>query len=291
MQIDPGRFQEWVRQLPDHVVSDFIAELLILALGALVGALLPIKRWHRVARAFRYLWLALRHVFNRAGVVLLYADLFDEAVTKRLGDALNGSAKTSPYDVTVLNDSEGFLKWPLSSRSIHAVIVLITDVTKLGSSVEEIDQVQNQLMAFCNAGGILILGHDALYRRAGNAKLQQLAGSTIADYRRLTASLNYTKSTAGNAASGEWFNALPGTLTLDDGELLMSKDWPNDVKWVYQVANDGQTAPTVVMRRREKGVLFWINSGDKSNNETPKSIVTPEESFVTLLNALIHYRT
>ncbi len=287
MQIDPAQFPEWVSRLAEHVASYFIAELVIIALSAL----LAIRRWRRgVARAFRYLWLALRHVFNRAGVVLLYADLFDEAAAKRLGDALNSSSKTSPYDVTVLNDSEAFLRWPLSSRSIQAVIVLITDVTKLGSSREEIDRVQNQLIAFCNAGGILILGHDALYRRAGNAKLQQLAGSTIVSYQLLTASLDYTKSTGGNAASGEWFNALPATLKLDDGELLIPKDWPNDVKWVYQATNGGQTAPTVVMRRREKGVLFWINSGDKSNDETPKSIVTPEANFVTLLNALIHYR-
>jgi hypothetical protein len=279
----PSRF--WPE--PKDVAANLIAAIISAVIVSIVAAL-PRSRYFMVKSFLGCLYL-LEVILNngKAKRVLLYAD--DVYGIKNLVKALEELPKSQSkaFSVEVLASGESFLSRPLHPRIVRAALILITDVTKLSSNNKKADIIERRLETYCAKGGTLILGHDVLYRRTRNEKLQQIAGGKIVDFEKMNGPVRYIKLSAGARASGnaELVRELPNSLDLQDREFLIGK-WDNDVEYLYHL--DGNPDVALVTRRcYKKGVVHWINSGDHDDKSLPPSLAQPESDLVKLLGLLI----
>ncbi len=270
----------------DEVVVNLVAVVVVF-----VARLLGFDLYSRVIRAGRRWFVLFRRVF-RTKTILLYTDCNDELITSRalagrLREQLRGRGLKTRVKVT--RDSVDLTRWTFS-RSILGIVILITDVTQLSARPRDRDRIQKRLVRYVHRGGCLVLGHDAIYTRSRNDRLQKLAGGTLDDFKTIDNPLTYTRVDTGprSTADTTLLNALPPTITLTDNEIVTGT-WHTAVDFLYCHDND-TTKPLVTHRRVDRGRVFWMNTGNTTRTGPPPSLARPD-TFANVLSVLIHHTT
>ena len=287
--------EELTKYLPSDIefISQFIGEIALLAV-LFVLRLIGIDFFIKFLRLYHYLAMVVTYVVSRRKFILLYTDADDQgASTYRLLQQLQLAQRDRKVRLVALKSPEDILKWPLSARFVDAVTLLISDVSPLSTNARTRDLIQHKLVKFVHNGGLLILGHDALYRRSRNHILQQLYGVTLTQFDpRKGQKVCYQKNTdpERSCAVSALLTGLPEQFELDDGEVVTGQ-WPVCTEFLYvapATANFPEV-PLVTVQRIQQGHAIWLNSGDHSPDGPPHSIGKPDPLFVTLLDGLLRH--
>lgn len=270
------------------VVSDVMVNL-IAVLVVFLSRLLGFDLYSRGIRTVRRLPVAVRRS-RGIDTVLVYTDCDDELHTSRaLATGLEEKIASlgRPVRVVVVDDGVDLTRWPFPARGVLAVLVLLTDVTQLSARPRGRARVQRRLIKYVHRGGCLVLGHDVIYRRTRNERLQRISGGTLDSYRRDDGPTSYVKVVTGPRATTDQrlLRELPDTLELCDNEVIVG-DWGADVEYLYRWAQDPEV-PLVTRRAVGSGRVYWINSGDSSAKGPPRALARPEPGLVGLLATLI----
>lgn len=287
--------EEITRYLPSDIefISQFIGEIALLAL-LFVLRLVGIDFFIKFLRFYHYVAMVANYVFSRRKFILLYTDADDQgASTYRLTQQLQITQQDRKVRLVALKSPEDILKWPLKARFVDAVTLLISDVSPLSTNARTRDLIQQRLVNFVHHGGLLILGHDALYRRSRNHILQKLYGVTLTEFNaRKGQKVCYQKNTdpERSCVVSDLLTGLPEQFELDDGEVVTGL-WPNCTEFLFVApATDSfPEVPLVTLQRIQQGYAIWLNSGDHSPDGPPHSIGKPDPLFVTLLDGLLRH--
>lgn len=272
-------------------VKMFSGELLLLA-ALFFLRLIGIDIFIKAIKAYNFArLLVLKYIYRRL-VVVVYTDAHDNgnstiSLCSRIASELkNVKAKPIP-----LKASEDLQTWPMFPSLISAIVVILTDVTPLSSNKPKREKIQNSMSKYATDGGILVLGHDVLYRRSRNGILQQLCGVTLNKFFRYENRVKYRRNEAliknRVTTNTALLNNLPDTLELDDRECVTG-DWAEHVEYLY-VSNDAKQIPLVTRQEIGDGVVFWVNSGDHTEEGPPPSLAKPADDLVNLLSIIIRF--
>ncbi|WP_150462557.1 hypothetical protein [Nesterenkonia ebinurensis] len=255
--------------------------------------------------AFDWTRTVLRRGVGRQRLIL-YTDVDDAGTTRiNLTEALSDVLGPHRISVIGLRNPEEILRYHLHPAQTRGVAILLTDVTMLSTNRRIRQKIQTKLLRYAQNGGMLMLGHDTLYRRSRNHLLQNLAGGSLEEFRPIAEPDNGTPRPGvqyrlNRAAAGELggefaelFEELPENPLLDDGEYVTGT-WNEDVLWLYTTEkplDDGSTItiPTLTYRPAGRGAVCWLHSGDHKANGGPLPISKPDENFLAILRALLLY--
>lgn len=287
--------EEITRYLPSEIefISIFIGEIALLAVLFLLR-LIGIDFFIKFLRFYHYLAMMSSYVISRRKFILLYTDADDQgASTYRLVQQLQATQADRKVRLVALKSPEDILKWPLSARFVDAVTLLISDVSPLSTNARTRDLIQRKLVHYVHNGGLLILGHDALYRRSRNHILQELYGVTLTQFDpRKDQKVRYLKNQdpERSCAANSLLQGLPEQFELDDGEVVTGK-WPVCTEFLYVTPATATfpEVPLVTVQRIQQGHAVWLNSGDHSPDGPPHSIGKPDPLFIKLLDGLLRH--
>jgi hypothetical protein len=271
-----------------HATAE-VAINLVAVLIVFVARLLGFDVLNRLVRVARRFSMLARRIFG-VRTVLLYTDCDDELHTSRILAAhLEKAAAVYGKKVRVLVAPNGsdLMRRPISGLGLHAVILLLTDVTQFTSRQREGDRFQNGLARYAHRGGCLILGHDVIYRRSRNKRLQELAGCTLDRFARMNRVVHYVRVDDGDRMSSdaELLLNLPQVMSLGDNEVVIGS-WKRDVEYLYRWRDD-EDVPLVTRRTVGNGKVYWLNSGDSNALGPPRTLAKPDGQFVEMLVALL----
>lgn len=271
-----------------HATVD-IAINLIAVLIVFIARLLGFDVYNRLIRFGRRISMLTRRAFG-VRTVLMYTDCDDELHTSRtLAAQLEKTLAMYGIKVRVLVAANGtdLMRRPISGLGLHAIILLLTDVTQFTTRVRVGDRFQNGLARYAHRGGCLILGHDVIYRRTRNKRLQQLAGCTLDRFARVNRVVNYIRVDEGDRMSSdsELLYNLPQIMSLGDNEVVIGS-WKQDVEYIYRWQDD-ENVPLVTRRTVGNGKVYWLNSGDSNALGPPRTLAKPDGQFVEMLVALL----
>lgn len=269
----------------------FSGELLLLA-ALFVLRIIGIDTFIKAIKIYNFFSLSiLKYIFRRS-VLIVYTDANDNgnstiSLCSRITSALNDvKAKTIP-----LKASEDLLKWPMLPSLLSSIVVILTDVTSLSSNKSKREKIQNSMSKYAIHGGILVLGHDVLYRRSRNDILSKLCGVTLTKFFPYEDCVKYIKNKTliqdRTTTNSTLMESLPDTLELDDRECVTG-EWGSHIEYLY-VSNDAKQIPLVTRQEVGNGVVFWINSGDHTENGPPPSLAKPADDLVNLLTVIIRF--
>lgn len=267
---------------------DVVEQLFVLIIVGVLR-LLGIDVFGKFQKFTRSVALCSRLVF-RERVALLSTDCDEEvAITKKLAAALTRKLRDEGARVRVvpISSSESILRWPLSLKAITAIAILYTDVTRLSTDPKRRDQIQRRLVRFCHKGGTLILGHDLIYRRVQNTRLQKLAGCRLTKFESMPQGVKYVKLEDGSRMTShtKLLDNLPSSFLFYDHEVL-SGTWADDTEFLYVLEGDSKR-PLVTRRTSGAGCVFWLNTGDQNEDGPPRPIAQPAPELTTLLARFI----
>ena len=214
----------------------------------------------------------------RQSQVLVWGD-FDTGILKKLVNKLD-----SKYSFIIIADPLEITHYDLNT--MHAIILINTDVTKL-SAGEETRLILNQrLSEFIENGGILLGTHDLIYRRTKNILLQQAFGCTIKYFKGMER-VEYQKTE--ECRSQVAFSSLGDCFHLSDGEICWGDVSPDaTVYFSFNDSESGNTFPLVFSREYGDGFCFWINTGE-FKEYPPMSICKVESQLVQLINEILNF--
>lgn len=273
-----------------HVIGE-VGINLIAVVVVFVARVLGFDVFNRGIRFGRRLSMVVRRIFG-VRTVLLYTDCDDEMHTSRTLSAKLAAAvaaKGARLRVVVARNGGDLTRRPVSGAGLHAIVLLLTDVTQFTSGAKEGERFQKSLARYAHRGGCLILGHDVIYRRSRNKRLQRLAGCTLDKYASVNQVVDYVRVDEGDRVSSdpELLADLAPAMSLSDNEIVIGS-WQNDVEYLYRWRED-DTVPLVTRRVVGHGRVYWLNSGDSTALGPPRVLARPEAPFVGLLAALIRY--
>lgn len=198
------------------------------------------------------------------------------------------------YRYKELKTAEYLLRYPLSIKSVHMIILIVTDVTKLSEIENRREKIQVELRNYVREGGILFGTHDLIYRRCRNQHLQELFGCEICNFQRVHDPVSVRIETQFN--DHPLLKNLPNEFSFDDGEVCWG-DWSKDAKILIKTTKRFENnmhghreyVPTLVVRHTGSiGTLIWVNSGDKTD-KIPKSLSEPQSQLVKIMENAITY--
>lgn len=269
-------------------------------IGAVIGAAIQplIQKFFRV-NIYTYikkLALYFSHAIRRiifGKKVIVYVDCDDKSATiKSIEAKLRPLLGPQKLWVKTIENPEHLLAEPLSQNITHAIVMMITNVTPLSLVNNKKEQIQNSINSFCQCGGVVILGHDAIYRRSSNGTFEKLAGGKLDRY-HIASTNTYKRVDSGFKATQETdlIQKLPGSASISDGEYLLGT-WDNSVKFIYVLEGTpdprtGEPIPLLTRKTNGEGVAYWINSGDTDESGPPKSLAVPENDLIKILTTLI----
>ena len=269
-----------------NVVGTEIILLSILFGLRLIGIDLYFKTWWYI----HLLYIYLLKIRGRK-IVFVYTDCDDQFITTRnLATNLKRSINDKSFKVLPIEEPASLLTWPLIKTITKAVIVIITDVSILSTNKKRRELVQRKLFKFVQSGGILVLGHDVLYRRTKNEILQRLAGCKLTCFRRqedITYKKNNSLNTPRTSSNQSLLDHLPDSFTLADREYVVGT-WREGVEFIYTHSDD-KNIPLVTRRVVQEGAVFWINSGDHTEDGPPRPITKPSKDLLDLLSKIIKH--
>lgn len=271
-----------------HATAE-IAINLIAVLIVFIARLLGFDTLNRLIRLGRRTAMLTRRVFG-VRTVLLYTDCDDELHTSRtLAAHIETAMATYGARVRVVMAPNGadLMRRPISGAGLHAVILFVTDVTQFTTRRRVGERFQNGLARYAHHGGCLILGHDVIYRRSRNKRLQELAGCTLDRFARVNRVVHYVRVDEGDrmTTDSELLYNLPQVMALGDNEVVIGS-WQRDVEYLYRWQDD-EEVPLVTRRTVGNGKVYWLNSGDSNALGPPRTLAKPQPEFVEMLAALI----
>lgn len=201
----------------------------------------------------------------------------------KIGQKLSEKADSSILFKSIRTPKEIF-NFSINPSVVQAIILIVSDVTKLSEDMKIQQRIQDWLISYLEKGGGIIGGHDIIYRRVRNDKLEDAFGGRINDFERLDSKVKYIRNP--NIGEHEISKSLPNSFELDDGEIIWGK-WIEDTTCIFETGGDNPK-PLVVSRKYMRGKLVWINSGDKKD-EIARSIRLPEANLIILLHNCINW--
>lgn len=264
---------------------------LLVVLIVFIAKLFGLDVFSRTIRLSRRFLITIRNIGRKATIVL-FTDCDDELHTTRaLAVDVETALKTSGIRAKVIAVRDGLdlLRYPLTASSIASIVLLLTDVTQFSSYPRDRAELQTMLVKYAHGGGCLILGHDVIYRRSRNERLQKLAGCVLDKFKRVEESVKYIKVGVPPRATADakLLAELPDALELTDNEVVIG-EWMADVEYLYHWQKD-EAVPLVTRRAVGSGRVYWVNSGDTNISGPPRSLARPEGDFINLLATLIRY--
>ncbi len=279
--------KHWFDYLPDppSFIASIWSELTILLL-LLVLRVCGVDVFRKIKWLYRLVLGSFIRLSGRR-IIFVYTDCDDRQVTNRgLKEGLeNGLSKVH---VVCIDNPEQLLDWPIHPLLVHSCMLFITDVTPLSAAEDKRVRIQTKLENYVHSGGVLLLGHDVLYRRSKNPVLQKLAGCQLREFTPLKHSLTYKLFREENSPrySRAFIHGLPETFELADREYVTG-DWASDVKYIYVAAvEQAKQIPLVTYRTCGKGSILWFNSGDSTMDGPPESLSGPNDNFIVVVCAL-----
>lgn len=271
-----------------HVTGEIAINLAAVAI-VFIARLLGFDLLNRMIRVGHRTSMATRRIFG-VRTILLYTDCDDELHTSRTlarhieAEATNFGLRSK---VIVAPTGEDLMRRPVSGPGMHAVILLVTDVTQFTTKPRDGVRFQKALARYAHRGGCLILGHDVIYRRSRNKRLQELAGCTLDRFSRMNREVHYLRVDHGDRMSTdkELLDRLPQIMSLGDNEVVIGA-WKRDVEYLY-VWRDDEEVPLVTRRTVGNGTVYWINSGDSNAHGPPRALAKPDEPLLDMLLGLI----
>jgi hypothetical protein len=268
----------------DEVVVNLVAVVIVF-----IARLMGFDIYSRSIRGSRRAFALIRRAMLTK-TVLLYTDCNDDLTTSRtLATNLRKQLRTLGIRVRVKVTKDGvdLTRWSFST-SILSIIILITDVTQLSARPKDRETIQKRLARYVHRGGCLVLGHDVIYRRSRNERLQRLAGGTLDDYEPVPGAIEYTRIDSGPRAcqDKDLLADLPPTLKLADNEIVTGQ-WHSGVDFLY-CHGGNERVPLVTHRAVARGRVFWVNSGNTNKDGPPPALARPE-GFVGVVSALIRH--
>jgi hypothetical protein len=271
-----------------HATGEILINLVAVVI-VFVTRLLGFDILNRLIRVTRRLSMLIRRVFG-VRTVLLYTDCDDELHTSRTLARHIENATTNygkRVRVVVAPNGADLMRRPVSGPGMHAVILIVTDVTQFTSKARDSVRFQNTLARYAHRGGCLILGHDVIWRRSRNKRLQELAGCTLDKFTRVNRVVHYVRVDHGDRMTSdkELLDNLPQVMALGDNEVVIGS-WKRDVEYLYHWQDD-ENVPLVTRRTVGNGKVYWLNSGDSNALGPPRTLAKPDEQFVEMLVAMI----
>lgn len=200
--------------------------------------------------------------------------LCDELREKGVNDLLK--SLESPKDI---------LNYPLSPKRVKALILIVSDVTKLSDNKKLRELIESKIHSYITKGGGVVGTHDIIYRRVRNEILEDDFGGKILTFKRIEKPIKYIKNV--KYSSSILTRDLPDEFELNDGEIIVG-EWKRDVDIIFSSAEEFGLKPLVTARKCPNGRIVWLNSGDKYDS-FPISIGKPEREFLILLKNSIEW--
>lgn len=283
--------------IPDSVsfFQNFATELsvlLVLGFGRVIGIDLFWK--------LRYIYNALRFLILRVfgiRIALVYTDCDEDGqTTRRIARHLSSQDQKIQY--IPISDPALLQSYPLFNIFCEAVIIFITDVTPLSTNHKNRISIQKKLQYYVAKGGVLILGHDVIYRRTRNNLLQNLAGCTAIEFQseKRTGTLYHKFSSCEEIlanrhyANPEFMSELPDNFVLKDNEIV-GGEWAEDVKFLYihgEKSKKQVVLPLVTMRLIDEGIVYWLNTGDKKAEGDPPALTQLDDNLMKILKTFVN---
>lgn len=207
--------------------------------------------------------------------MLFWSD-FDPPILNKIINKLE--LEENVYSEILVEPSEILSK---NLQEIECIVFIDTDVTKFSNNDLAIERINEALVNYVDAGGKLIVTHDAIYRRTRNHILENMFGYKISYFEQKPEGVKYIKSE--NCEDTNRFMSLPEEFVLQDAEICWGMDPAGDID-VYFETEDGK--PLVFSREYGNGICIWLNPGDYKNYP-PRSISKPEKNFIALLKEAI----
>ena len=224
--------------------------------------------------------------FSKRKYLLIWND-HDIALSKRITQHLQTKGIDN-YRIKHLRKPEDILYYPPSPKYVHAIIIIVTDVTKLSENEKIRIKIQTRLNKYVSAGGTLFGTHDLIYKRCRNEELQEMYGCQVKYFQR---SINPIQvNTSPEYKSHPILTNLPHNFSLSDGEIITG-EWANDIQKILLTSEKYFdpliNVPILCIRHSfYKGLLIWISCADKSD-AVAASISMPQPEFIQILyNAL-----
>lgn len=251
--------------------------------------LLGVDLFPRTILIFNYIRSFIWKNIYKKSIILVYTDADDRGNSLlSLCTKIKNKANDKNLKILNIDNPENFSSWP-TNNLIDTIIVLITDVSTLSSNPQKRDTIQNKFTSYVKHGGTLILGHDILYRRSKNEILQDFCNVVLTKFIRCEEPITYIKNTAQQeirtTKNTKLLDNLPESLELDDREIVVGM-WGEHVEYIYVSATD-PSIPLVTRQEIGNGVVFWLNSGDHTEEGPPPSLAGPADEFVVLITSLI----
>lgn len=206
--------------------------------------------------------------------ILVWSD-FESRILEKIIKKLNLGEE---YYFEILTEPIEMLTKDLSR--VSSIILIDTDVTKLANNNKALERINETLVDYVGNGGKLIATHDLIYRRARNAKLQDMYGYKITHFAKQTA-LSYKKTSLCDELS--LFEDIGNEVILHDDEVCWGEKLAPDANIYFE---DAEGHPLVFSREYGDGLCIWLNPGD-FKEYPPASILKPEEGFISILRNLI----
>jgi len=175
-----------------------------------------------------------------------------------------------------------FPYYPKNPLFIEGIILISSDVSKLAYDTDTRIKIQKHIISFVEKGGVLVGTHDIIYRRARHELFESVFGCTITEFQRFNHPIAYTLIDV--LKDHPLLEGLPPTFELSDSEVCWGTWTPDSL--ILAISKTQKALITT--RNCERGVIIWLNSGDKQLEQC-KSIATPEEYLLQILkNAILN---
>lgn len=214
------------------------------------------------------------------------------------------------YQIESINNPKELLQVPRHQSTTFAIILLLMDVSVLHCDELMREKIQNNFLEFARKGGILILGHDTLWRRTKNKKFVE-AMFEVTAFEARNKKKDPSKTLSIENSDG-WVHYkrnpelnleeldLPGSKTLpknfimrdNEVEIVTNEDftkkgYSGDLIKIYIEDKTGHIL--VAKKKYSRGWIFWINSGDSCPHNITYSQSGSESKKVLTIAQLIKY--
>lgn len=254
---------------------------------AIVGGIII---WAR-SNLYHYMIIKRKIVyfFTRKKFVLVWNDDSPEISEKIITKLKNKKPGKIAYKTIKTPDT--ILFYPALPKYVHAIILVVTDVTKLDENAKKRNLIEDKLLKYVSNGGLLIGTHDLIYRRCRNEKLQKAFGCTIKKFQPIPDGIHV--SVVKKHRGHPLLRNIDDTFEFFDSEIITG-DWDSNILKLIVTSEDNiikgvNNIPMLCVNATTyDGLLIWINCGDKGDHVCD-SIKIPQPEFIQVLSNALKY--
>ncbi|MDO4585483.1 MAG: hypothetical protein Q4D62_15470 [Planctomycetia bacterium] len=257
------------------------------------------EKWPSLFRFFNFFQMQCWRYLGKSEVVFLWCDDLDTKRnwlhSLRRKNIVRGHRKTK---YVLLSEPKKILQYPLPVKQVPCIIFLDSDVTKFAMSPKQRDAIEAHIKRYVTNGGVFFSSHDVLYRRVHNQDFCREVGYEINVFIRVQSPIKYQISKTSNLAE-IFFSKIniENDFELDDTEICYSNNPIDNFETITRIVlcwsdtNDvGVRVPLFFVKILDKGLFFWINSGDNGPRGQCPSLRVPDEKLVNIVSYIIKDR-